>query len=287
MSAILIFVFTILAVIFVDRWGRRASTIYGGLVLLACMALMGTLYASNSVHSDTGVGRWLVIISIYVFAIGYSMSKFIQSDTHPILLPLHPSSQSHSVPLDLAYPVLQTSNSNVTSFSNPSAAWAFGLKIFASEIQPRNTRAAAVSIAQGANFLTNFFIAFITPILLDQSTYGAYFLFAGCLLITVLVSMVYMPETRGQDLEAVREAFADHKFNVGDVRVVKLGKSLTSWIVGRANRGGWWRTASPSHPSSENGSQYELEVPRIRLEHMPTVKARGAPPGDAAGLRVM
>ena len=39
-SAILIFVFTILAVIFVDRWGRRLSTIYGGLVMFACMAVM-------------------------------------------------------------------------------------------------------------------------------------------------------------------------------------------------------------------------------------------------------
>ena len=39
-SAILIFAFTILAVLFVDRWGRRATTIYGGLVLFSCMTLM-------------------------------------------------------------------------------------------------------------------------------------------------------------------------------------------------------------------------------------------------------
>ncbi len=88
-SAILIFVFTILAVIFVDRWGRRASTIYGGLVLLACMALMGTLYATDNVRADSGAGRWLVIISIYVFAIGYSMSALQLFYLSPTPRPLH------------------------------------------------------------------------------------------------------------------------------------------------------------------------------------------------------
>ena len=74
-SAICIFAFTIIAVIFVDRWGRRASTIYGGLVLFTCMAVMGTLYASKSVHGDSGAGRWIVILTIYIFAIAYAMSK--------------------------------------------------------------------------------------------------------------------------------------------------------------------------------------------------------------------
>lgn len=74
-SAICIFIFTILAVIFVDRWGRRASTIYGGIVLFACMAVMGMLYATENVHAGTGIGRWVVILTIYIFAITYSMSE--------------------------------------------------------------------------------------------------------------------------------------------------------------------------------------------------------------------
>ena len=65
-----------MAVIFVDRWGRRASTIYGGLVLFTCMIIMGMLYASKSVHGDSGAGRWIVILMIYVFSIVYSMSKY-------------------------------------------------------------------------------------------------------------------------------------------------------------------------------------------------------------------
>lgn len=74
-SAILICVFTILTVVMVDGWGRRPSTIYGGLVLFGCMAMMALLYATDSVHASHGFGRWVVIITIYVFAVGYSMSK--------------------------------------------------------------------------------------------------------------------------------------------------------------------------------------------------------------------
>ena len=55
--------------------GRRPSTIYGGLVLLTYMSIMAFLYSTNNVHSTHGVGRWMVIVSIYVFAVGYSMSK--------------------------------------------------------------------------------------------------------------------------------------------------------------------------------------------------------------------
>ncbi|KAH8687326.1 putative MFS sugar transporter [Tricladium varicosporioides] len=72
-SALLIFAFTIPALIFSDKWGRRGSTIYGGCGLAAIMFLIGSLYASNSVHT-TGPARWIVILSIYAFAIVYCIS---------------------------------------------------------------------------------------------------------------------------------------------------------------------------------------------------------------------
>lgn len=48
----------------------------------------------------------------------------------------------------------------------------------------------------------------LTPILLDKSAYGAYFLFGGLALGTVLVLAAYMPETRGRSLESIQEAFS-------------------------------------------------------------------------------
>ncbi|ODH46588.1 hypothetical protein GX48_07327 [Paracoccidioides brasiliensis] len=60
--------------LYADKIGRRASALYGGSIHAANMALIGSLYASNSVHAVSGAGRWVVIVSIYLSSITYSMS---------------------------------------------------------------------------------------------------------------------------------------------------------------------------------------------------------------------
>ena len=55
---------------------------------------------------------------------------------------------------------------------------------------------------------TNFLVALLTPILLDKSAYGAYFLFGGLSLMTVAVLALFMPETKGKSLESIQDAFA-------------------------------------------------------------------------------
>ncbi|KAK3065373.1 hypothetical protein LTS18_011896 [Coniosporium uncinatum] len=88
-----------------------------------------------------------------------------------------------------------------------ASTWAVAGKIYTSEIQPANTRAAANCIAQGLNFFTNWLVAMITPVFLAESAYGAYFLFGGFSLTTLAVLYVYMPETCGRSLESIQEAF--------------------------------------------------------------------------------
>ncbi|KAL9120502.1 MAG: hypothetical protein Q9187_002945, partial [Circinaria calcarea] len=73
-SAIVIFGVTIPALFLADKWGRRHNTVYGGVGLSAIMFLMGGLYAGNAVYSSFGAGRWVVIISIYIFIVIYSIS---------------------------------------------------------------------------------------------------------------------------------------------------------------------------------------------------------------------
>ncbi|XHF98321.1 hypothetical protein AWENTII_001877 [Aspergillus wentii] len=158
-SAIVIFAVTIPALIWADKWGRRHSIIYGGIGLSITMFLIGALYAGKTVHSTTGPGRWVVIVSIYIFAVIYSLS------------------------------------------------WAVGIKIYAAEIQPQRTRASATSLAHGSNWAANFFVALMTPILLSKSSFGAYFLFAGCALVTACVCVFFMPETKGRSLGEIEEAF--------------------------------------------------------------------------------
>lgn len=73
-SALLMLAITIPAFIFADNkyWGRRLSTISGGIIQCFCMITIGSLYASNSVHAHRGAGRWAVIVLIYIFAITFS-----------------------------------------------------------------------------------------------------------------------------------------------------------------------------------------------------------------------
>ncbi|KAK0630320.1 putative transporter [Bombardia bombarda] len=73
-SAIVIFAVTIPATIWADRWGRRLNTILGGLGMTITMFLIGSLYAGDAVHATTGAGRWVVIVSIYIFTVLYCTS---------------------------------------------------------------------------------------------------------------------------------------------------------------------------------------------------------------------
>jgi MFS family permease len=128
------------------------------------------------------------------------------------------------------------------------ATWGIVGKIYASEIQPAHTRAAANCVAQGLGFFTNFLVAILTPILLDKSAYGAYFLFGFLALGTVMVLAAYMPETRGRSLEDIQQAF-HHQ-----------GPQLRS-VARRAGR--WFSSAGSVHSSGSShsdGSTLELNT---------------------------
>lgn len=57
-------------------------------------------------------------------------------------------------------------------------------------------------------------MAFVTPIFLAGSSFGAYFLYAGTCTLTALVLFVYMPETNGRPLEDIDEVF-EHPISKG------------------------------------------------------------------------
>ncbi|CAI9635759.1 unnamed protein product [Alternaria burnsii] len=167
-SAILMLAFSIPATLLADKWGRRTSAICGGVILSATMLLIGSLYAADAVHSY-GAARWVVIVSVFVFALGYV------------------------------------------------STWAIVGKIYASEIQPTKTRATTNSMATGGSFLANWLVAFATPIFLAKSAYGAYFLFGGVALLTLMVLAICMRETRGLSLEDIQISFARSSARVSPI----------------------------------------------------------------------
>ncbi|GLI72279.1 hypothetical protein PoHVEF18_000449 [Penicillium ochrochloron] len=160
-SALLIFAVTIPGLIYADSWGRRSSIILGGIGMGFLMFLMGGLYAGDAVHQNTGAGRWIVIICIYLFAALYS------------------------------------------------ATWGITVKVYSAEIQFQRRRASATSLAHSSNWVRNFTVALITPVLLAKSNFGVYILFGGCCVITVIVSILFMHETQGRSFKQIEEAFKE------------------------------------------------------------------------------
>lgn len=169
------FAVSIPAFLSADRWGRRTSAIASELGLADCTFLVSSLYAAGTVLRRDVV-RWVVIVAVFSFGLTYC------------------------------------------------AAWGIRGKIYASEIRLANTCAAANCVAHGLGFvnrerwprpldsrllcwLTNWLAAIWTPILLEKSAFGAYFLFGGLALGAVTVLSAYMPEFRGCSLEDIQRAF--------------------------------------------------------------------------------
>ncbi|KAK4184966.1 general substrate transporter [Podospora australis] len=74
MSALVILVVSIPACLFADKWGRKTSSLVGGVLITGLMALMGSLYAAGEVRAESGAGRWVVIVCIFLFAMVFSVT---------------------------------------------------------------------------------------------------------------------------------------------------------------------------------------------------------------------
>ncbi|KAJ7265413.1 general substrate transporter [Mycena haematopus] len=89
------------------------------------------------------------------------------------------------------------------------STWAVVIRVIASEMQPKRTRAPATSLAQCFGLAVNWVIAFSTPPFLTRSISGPYFTFGGCSLLTVLVCIVFQPETKGLSLDMLDQEFQE------------------------------------------------------------------------------
>ncbi|KAJ4359476.1 uncharacterized protein N0V89_000030 [Didymosphaeria variabile] len=113
-----------------------------------------------------------------------------------------------------------------------SGTWAVTISIYASEVQPMKTRAAASSLGRSGNWIVNWIVAFTTPIFLTRSSCGVYFLFGGCCFVTSVVCFLWMPETRGLSLEEIDDIFDKGKKSKASSRV----NSVVNVVLGRGEK---------------------------------------------------
>lgn len=100
-------------------------------------------------------------------------------------------------------------------------------------------------------------MAILTPILLDKSAFGAYFLFGGLALFTVAVLGACMPETRGRSLEDIQQAFHQPSNLKALTSRVKL---LTAWRREGENGSVTATTPHAQPDESEDGSGNTVEL---------------------------
>ncbi|GJN89332.1 hypothetical protein Rhopal_002312-T1 [Rhodotorula paludigena] len=86
-------------------------------------------------------------------------------------------------------------------------SWSLITKLYAAEIQPNRTRAAATSFGIGTNQLANFCVAVSGPAFLASSSYGPYFAYGSFSAVGAFFGWVFMYEVRGESLEKIDEIF--------------------------------------------------------------------------------
>lgn len=83
--------------------------------------------------------------------------------------------------------------------------------VLGAECSPTRVRSLVMSAALMTQWLFNFVIAKLTPILLARITYGTYLLFGTCCLLMVVYTVLCVPETKNVPLESVGLLFeGDH-----------------------------------------------------------------------------
>ncbi|KAI4842344.1 general substrate transporter [Aureobasidium sp. EXF-8845] len=80
--------------------------------------------------------------------------------------------------------------------------------LYPAEINPLKTRAKANALSTVSNWLWNFFIVMITPVLIDSIHWGTYLFFAILNALFFPVIWWYYPETSGRTLEEIDLIFA-------------------------------------------------------------------------------
>ncbi|KAF7197117.1 Sugar transporter STL1 [Pseudocercospora fuligena] len=100
--------------------------------------------------------------------------------------------------------------------------------LYPAEINPLKTRAKANAVSTVSNWLWNFFIVMITPVLISNIGWGTYLFFAVLNAIFFPIIYFFYPETSGRSLEEIDLIFAKgYLENMSYVRAAKELPYLT------------------------------------------------------------
>ncbi|KAL1931284.1 hypothetical protein VTP01DRAFT_10421 [Rhizomucor pusillus] len=162
-------VMTVPAILFVDKWGRRPTMIFGALFMSLFLWIVGGLMSQGNWYQNES-GEWMMNMNNHHATNGMMAAVYLF----------------------------------VASFAT---TWGPLGWIYPAEIYPLRVRAVAVSMSTASNWFFNWLLNFVVPMLMQRIRYGLYMLFAGFnFLMAVHVYLAY-PETKGFTLEEMEIVF--------------------------------------------------------------------------------
>ncbi|KAJ1664583.1 hypothetical protein IW140_005017 [Coemansia sp. RSA 1813] len=160
---------TIPAILFIDRWGRRWTVMAGS---LGCA------------------------ITYFVQAVATGATQHKTTDPD--------GSLNLNLPKGVSYLVIVMVYLFVISFA---MSWGPIGWIYPSEIFPMHIRSKANSITTASNWLFNFVIGLVAPILMKRITWGLDLIFAIIMFAAVAIIYLFYPETKNRSLEDMEVIF--------------------------------------------------------------------------------
>lgn len=88
-----------------------------------------------------------------------------------------------------------------------SIGWGLVPYVLAAECSPNHLRSFSMALALMTQWLINFVIARVVPIMLNKITYGTFLFFGGCSICCFLYAVVCVPETTYVSLEKIPKLF--------------------------------------------------------------------------------
>ncbi|CAO3608494.1 unnamed protein product [Mucor hiemalis] len=163
---------TIPAVLYIDRLGRRFVMISGALIMGSAMILCGAVMGGTGVVTTLANGDKSIDMSGNTHASYFSI----------VCIYIFVAGFAYSWgPVGWVYPA---------------------------EIYPLSVRAKGTSLTTAANWLMNFVISEICPIMLAKITWGTYIFFGCCCAFMATIVYFFYPETKGKSLEEMDIVFS-------------------------------------------------------------------------------
>ncbi|KAK8173409.1 general substrate transporter [Phyllosticta citrichinensis] len=123
-----------------------------------------------------------------------------------------------------------------------SGGWGPVPFILCSECSPNHVRSFIMAASLMTQWLFNFVIAKLTPILLDRITYGTYLLFGTCCILMCFYALFLVPETKNVPLESIHLLF-EGDIVAGALRDTLPRTSRARWL--KDHRGDEGETLEP------------------------------------------